>query len=215
MSRRFSIEALEIFARNYGAWVKAFPDALAVLVTTTDDLEAKTEYVKTLHSEMGYGDSTKVHWVLLDSFFAQLAGKLGFDSRLERGRLEERLTLLNTTLELVEGERELYSRPDEAFGAQLALEWQAYTMLRQLYEGARCYLPLWSNADEFHEVCEYFYVHIGAAEKDHKRESLNAVMRYAGDDERLNCIVRGYSRHLEMVATFWQGLHASIQGLLS
>ena len=49
-SGSFSIEELEIFARNYGAWVKSFPDALATLVAATGDLEAKGEYVKTLYS---------------------------------------------------------------------------------------------------------------------------------------------------------------------
>ena len=53
MSGSFSIEELEIFARNYEAWVKSFPDALATLVGATDDLDAKGEYVKTLYSEMG------------------------------------------------------------------------------------------------------------------------------------------------------------------
>ena len=72
MAQRFGIEALELFARNYGVWVKSFPDALATLVRTTDDLEAKTEYVKTLHSEMGYGDPLKVHSVLLEQYHGKL-----------------------------------------------------------------------------------------------------------------------------------------------
>ena len=68
MTRRFTIDELAIFARNYGAWVKSFPDALAILLVTTDDIDAKTEYVKTLYSEMGYGNSEKVHSALLHSF---------------------------------------------------------------------------------------------------------------------------------------------------
>ena len=73
MSGSFSIEELEVFARNYEAWVKSFPDALATLVGATDDLDAKGEYVKTLYSEMGYGNARKAHSVLLDHFFEDVS----------------------------------------------------------------------------------------------------------------------------------------------
>lgn len=213
MSKSLSIEGLEVFARNYGAWVKSFPDALAFLIATTKDMDAKGEYVKTLYSEMGYGDSKKAHSVLLDSFFGELAGKLGQDFRLDRDRLEREIEILPTTQDLIEGEQELYRDARRSIGAQLALEWQAYTMLRKLYDGARNYLPLWQNPDEFHEACEYFYTHIGAAEKDHKEESLNAVKRYAVDEESLARIIEGYNRHLELISNFWEGLHDAVLGL--
>ena len=213
MSRSFRIEELEVFARNYGAWVKSFPDALATLVVATDDLDAKGEYVKTLYSEMGYGDPRKAHSVLLDDFFRELAGRLGEGGRLDRERLEREVGMLPSTRELIEGEQGLYGDARMSFGAQLALEWQAYTMLRKLYDGARNYLPLWSNPDEFHEACEYFYTHIGAAEKDHKEESLNAVRRYARDEESLARIVEGYHRHLKLIADFWRGLAQALEGL--
>lgn len=213
MSRSLGIEELEVFARNYGAWVKSFPDALAFLIATTADLDAKGEYVKTLYSEMGYGNSKKAHSVLLDSFFKELAGKLGQDFRLDRERLERAIEILPTTQALIEGEQELYRDVHRSIGAQLALEWQAYTMLRKLYDGARKYLPLWSNPDEFHEACEYFYTHIGAAEKDHKEESLNAVKRYAVDEESLARITEGYDRHLELISNFWEGLYNAVLGV--
>ena len=212
MSGSLPIEELEVFARNYGAWVKSFPDALAVLVASTDDLDAKGEYVKTLYSEMGYGNANKAHSVLLDHFFEELARQLGESGRLDRDRLEREIEMLPSTRQLIEGERKLYGDAQMSFGAQLALEWQAYTMLRKLYDGARNYLPLWSNPDEFHEACEYFYTHIGAAEKDHKEESLNAVRRYARDEESLARIVEGYNRHLKLISDFWQGLYRAVAG---
>lgn len=210
MSEIFSIEQLEVFVRNYGAFVKAFPNAMATLIGTTDDLEAKSEYVKTLYSEMGYGNPTKAHSVLFKVFFNELSKKLGENGRLDPDRLEQEMEMLPTTRELIDGEQELYSDSQMAFGAQLALEWQAYTMLRKLYDGARNYLPLWSVADEFHEACEYFYTHIGAAEKDHKEESLNAVRRYARDEQSLAPIIDGYHRHLKLFADFWVGLYNAV-----
>ena len=102
MSGSFSIEELEVFARNYEAWVKSCPDALATLVGATDDLDAKGEYVKTLYSEMGYGNSSKAHSVLLDHFFEELARKLGENGRLNRDRLEQEIEILPSTRELIE-----------------------------------------------------------------------------------------------------------------
>src|SRR6478736_2205455 len=207
MSRQFSIEELQIFARNYGAFVRSFPDALAVLIGATKDLEAKTEYVKTLYSEMGYGNPTKVHSALLFSFLSELAQKMGHESQLNPEVLAETTELLPTTRDLLDGEKALYGDEEMSFGAQLALEWQAYTMLRKLYDGARNYLPLWNNPDEFHEACEYFYAHIGATEKEHKEESLKAVKRYATSQESLAKMTDGYHRHLQLIHGFWQGLY--------
>src|SRR2546421_4410690 len=79
MTRKFTIDELAVFARNYGEWVKSFPDALAILLVTTGDIDAKTEYVKTLFSEMGYGNAEKVHSILLNNFF-----KIGRASCRER-----------------------------------------------------------------------------------------------------------------------------------
>lgn len=212
-SRCFNIGELQVFARNYGAWVRSFPDALAILLVTTGDLEAKTEYVKTLYSEMGYGNSEKVHSVLLSNFFKELARQMGEESKLDLELSRASTELLPSTRALIEGEQQLYADREMSFGAQLALEWQAYTMLRKLYDGARNYIGLWRNPDEFHEACEYFYAHIGATEKEHKQESLKAVKRYAVDERALASITEGYDRHLELIAEFWQGLHSEISRL--
>jgi len=210
MTRRLTIDELAIFARNYGEWVKSFPDALSILLVTTEDIDAKTEYVKTLYSEMGYGNPAKVHSVLLNDFFKELARRMGHEGEMEWEHLQNTVELLPTTKELIKGEQDLYRDRQMSFGAQLALEWQAYTMLRKLYDGARNYLDLWSNPDEFHEACEYFYSHIGATEKEHKEESLKAVKRYATSEENLAKMTHGYRLHLELIFNFWSGLHRAI-----
>ena len=215
MSKPLSIEGLEVFVRNYGAFIIFFPDAMSAIIQATDDLVAKTEHVKTLYSEMGCGNPEKLHSTLFDTFFSELAKKLGHEGRLDRRRLETKFDILPTTQRFIDGERMLYGNknPRIAVGAQLAQEWQAYTMLRQLYEGARNYLYLWENQDEFHEACEYYYVHIGAAEKDHKKESITAAMKYATDEEGLEQIATGFDLHLEVYVDFWEGIYDAIIAL--
>jgi pyrroloquinoline quinone (PQQ) biosynthesis protein C len=215
MSKPLSIRGLEVFVRNYGAFVKSFPNAMAAIIQMTDDLEAKTEHVNTLFSEMGYGKKEKLHSVLFDNFFAELAKKLGHEGRLDRSRLEREYEVLPTTRRFIDGEMMLYGgrNPRIAVGAQLAQEWQAYTMLRQLYDGARNYMYLWENPDEFHENCEYYYVHIGAAEKDHKEESISAALKYMVDEASLAEITEGFDIHLQIYTDFWEGMYEAIVAL--
>jgi pyrroloquinoline quinone (PQQ) biosynthesis protein C len=212
MGGPLDLPALAIFARNYGAVVRGFPDLLSALFAVTTDVEAKVECLKTLYSEMGYGDTSKVHWMLLDQFFTELSAKLGAPGRLSWAQVEKELPLLPGTRRILSEEKELYGNQDPriAVGAQLAQEWQAYTMTRQLYEGARNYVRFWSDRDQFHEACEYFYAHIGAAEKEHKQESMRAVMKYAVDDASVERISHGFHRLLDLYAGFWDGLARAI-----
>ncbi len=205
-SRRFTGEQLRVFAANYGSWVRSFPDSLAALVQATSDIEAKVEYSKTLHSELGYGNPTKAHSVLLDAFLIALGKRLGVEDDVRQALAGS--GALPSTQALIDGELRLYGHADRrlAVGAQLALEWQAYTMLRKLYEGARNYAQLWQDEDEFHEDCEYFYAHIGAAEKDHKVESLRGAEKYMPREGDLDHVLAGYDEHLTLIADLWFGI---------
>lgn len=209
---KLPVNSLKIFARNYSNWVKSFPDTLAMLFANTSDSEAKIELVSTLYSEMGCAKTEKVHWKLLDYFLSNLADSIGHSGELDREKLAG-MNLLESTKNLIDGERKLYTHKDSsvAAGAQLALEWQAYTMLAKLYEGVRNYKDVWKNGDEFHEACEYFYVHIGSAEKGHKEESLKAAKKYARTDAELEKVKQGFSEHLKLIAEFWKGIHQEIE----
>jgi len=210
-TKRLSLDQIAILVRNYGQFVRAFPEVLSTMIMKTDDVIARTEHAKTLFSEMGYGNVRAVHSVLFDAFFAELGEKLGDRPRLSWATVSQAEALLTATTSLIEGEKELYSSDSAtASGAQLALEWQAYTMLRKLYEGACLYAHLWERPDEFHEACEYFYVHIGAAEKEHKIESLNGAMQFDTDPASRDRIVDGFTRHLRLFQEFWSALAAKI-----
>lgn len=208
MNSTMALEEVDLFGSNYIQWVRFFPNALALLITATDNEQAKCEYGSTLYSELGYGNHLKVHSTLLDQFLGKLKEKL----RQQAGVQDQTPPpgLLGTTQELIQGEQALYGDPLRSKGAQLALEWQAYTMLRKLYAGAQNYQHLWMDPDEFHEDCEYFYAHLGAAEKDHKTESLAALRNSEIQPDQVCIISAGYDEHLSLIGRFWNGIARAI-----
>lgn len=200
-----------LFAVNYFFWTRSFPNTLASLILETTDWEAKLEYCSTLFSEMGYGNPEKIHWRLFKKFAEDFLRRY----RTEPVVLEEeeKTLVLPATHTLIQKEHQLYlaDRPGIRVGAQLALEWQAYSMLRKLYEGALLYRSLWAdNPDGFHEACEFFHVHLGTAEKDHKQESLRAAEKALQSGASFDDIARGLSNHLALLSEFWHELGEAI-----
>jgi len=210
MSRRLSIDNVAVFARNYGEFNRSFPEVLSIMVSSTQNIAARTEYAKTLYSEMGYGDFSKVHSNLFDDFIASLGEQFGQRRKLLWPTLAQELPLLPSTTDLIEGQKRLYGG-DEATGsgAQLALEWQAYTMQCQLYEGSRNYMGLWPSKDAFHESCEFFYAHIGAVEKEHKEESISAAVQFDVDEQSRERLIAGFNEQNRLFANFWNGIAAA------
>lgn len=205
--RKLPLDKIAIFARNYWEVTYRFPEALTTLILNIDNLVARAEYTKTLYSEMGNGVADRVHSVLFEKFCLELSEKFGKKDFLKMDNLKDDFILLPETIELIKGQKELYSSSYSiSVGAQLALEWQAYTMIRQLYEGARNYMNLWEDQDEFHEACEFFYAHIGVTEKDHKLESMKAAQKIMNDGVRFEEIEYGFHAHLNLIANFWDAV---------
>ncbi len=84
-------------------------------------------------------------------------------------------------------------------------------MLTRLYEGARNYQNLYSNNDEFHEWCEYFYIHIGEAEKEHKVQSLIAAALECSNEADLAELTIGFKRFLDITENYWNGIARAIE----
>jgi len=104
------------------------------MISSTRNIEARTEYAKTLFSEMGYGNAEKAHSVLFDAWLAELGTRLGAPEGLLWKNSEKDLAPLPETLAMIEGEKAMYGSDNATgAGAQLALECQAYTMLRKMY----------------------------------------------------------------------------------
>jgi pyrroloquinoline quinone (PQQ) biosynthesis protein C len=208
---RLTFDEAEVFLVNYCAWIETVIDHIARVFIATGDLEAKCETIKNLFSEMGCGNPEKAHITLLRKFAVGLLAELrgagaGVPYVLPRTRTSA--LILPSTRALIDGQTRLFGNPapQVAAGALLAQEWQAFTMLAQLYEGARLYMPQWKDSEDFHEICEYFYIHIGEAEKEHKIQSINSAGQYVHSADDFAVLRDGYATFLDLLADFWHGI---------
>jgi hypothetical protein len=209
MGGPLSADQVEVWARNFYERAQHGPRYIALAFLQMSDIKGMTETAENLFEEMGDGNPEKVHSVLLRGFLEELLTRL-------RGRPVkfEHITapVLPTTRRLVdEGDAIFQSMsPDEVRGALLAKEWHAYLQLVYLYEGVRNYMDLFT-AEEFHEHCEYFYLHIGATEKRHKYDSLNVAAAACKSEEQFVELNRGFDAYLDLLAKNWQEIYEAIQ----
>lgn len=201
---------VEVFARNYLARTSQTSRMVALSFLGTDDLNAQVEIVKNLYSEMGYGNPEKAHLALLESYLIDLLSRLA-DRPYSMDELMA-LPVLDSTRTFSREQLSLYTdgghnnNPRHVLGTLLAQEWLAYSMLTRLYEGARNYKHLYANNDDFHEHCEYFYIHIGDAEKEHKIQAVKAATQECTTDQHIEEVRASFTRFLVITEQYWNGI---------
>jgi pyrroloquinoline quinone (PQQ) biosynthesis protein C len=208
MSRELPVEQVELVARNFYERVRQTPVRIALAFIHMEDITARAETVENLSDEMGMGDPRKVHSVILRSFFETLLSRLhGREVNFD----EISAPILPSTTRLIEGGEKVFSSPypQEVCGALLAQEWHAYPQLVALYEGVRNYRGHF-GLEEFHENCEYFYLHIGATEKQHKIHSLSTAARTCRTEADLVHLERGFTTYLDLLADNWSEIHTTL-----
>jgi hypothetical protein len=209
MAQALTARKVEIVALNFYERVSRTPDRIALAFLHMNDNKARAETIENLSDEMGHGNPAKVHSVLLREFFETLLSRLhGRHIDLD----EVDAPVLPSTLRLIEGGQKVFSSPypQEACGALLAQEWHAYPQLVFLYEGVRNYLGYFGH-ERFHEICEYFYLHIGATEKEHKIHSLSTAAQMCHSAAHLNHLERGFTTYLDLLADNWAEIYTAIQ----
>ncbi|MFF2554401.1 iron-containing redox enzyme family protein [Nocardia sp. NPDC058058] len=197
---------VELFARNFYAHVSPTADRLATLFLRLTDAGARTETVENLDDELGHGDPSKTHAVLLRNMLEQLLSRL-HGKPVVFSDIDG--PLLPATKRLVRDGMTLFGepRPEIGCGALLAQEWHAYPQLVLLYEGMRNYMDYFS-LEEFHVNSEYFYLHIGATEKEHKMHSISTAARICRDTTQIDLLKHGYDSYLGLLADYWEELHS-------
>jgi len=204
-------DQVEVFARNFYERVEHTSQRIALAFLHMKDIRARAETVENLMDEMGHGNPSKVHAVLLRRFFEELLTRL-------RGHQVDFDTLtapvLESTKQLTAAGDEVFSSPfpQEVCGALLAQEWHAYPQLVYVYEGVRNYAGHF-GLEEFHENCEYFYLHIGATEKEHKIHSLSTAAQTCRTDEDFAHLERGFLTYLDLLAANWDEIHRAVLAL--
>ncbi|GAA2410095.1 hypothetical protein GCM10010191_18500 [Actinomadura vinacea] len=199
-------EQVSVFAREFYARTVNTSVMVALSVLHTEDLAARVECVKNLYSEYGNGDPEKAHLLLLEQFLADLLTRLGVRQIVPDDlRAAEPLP---STAAFSGGQRALFTDDDQRVvqGALLGQEHLAYSMLVRLYEGVRNYKHLYGE-DEFHEACEYFYVHIGEAEKEHKEQAVISAAQVCRTDADFARVQEGFEGFLDLTAGYWSGVH--------
>ena len=210
MGGPLSLGDVEVFARNYLARTTQTSRMVALSFMGTDDLHAHVEIVKHLYSEMGYGNPEKAHLALLENYLIDLLSRLA-DRPYSMDELTS-LPVLESTRTFSREQLSLYTdggrnnNPRHVLGTLLAQEWLAYSMLTRLYEGARNYQHLYANNDDFHEHCEYFYIHIGDAEKEHKIQAVKAATLECTSDQHVEEVSVSFNRFLIITEQYWNGI---------
>ncbi|MFF6979243.1 iron-containing redox enzyme family protein [Streptomyces sp. NPDC008343] len=211
-STELPAEKVETVARNFYAQVSPTVNRLALvfLRMSPDDLVARSETIENINDEMGNGDPKKVHTVLLKNFFSALLSRIR-GHEVDFDDIDP--TVLPAAQRLVERGAALFGDENVRVGcgALLAQEWHAYAQLVHLYEGARNYMHHFA-LEEFHEHCEFFYIHIGAAEKEHKLHAVSSSAALCRTEEDLAALEQGFHSYLGLLADFWQELADAVGG---
>jgi pyrroloquinoline quinone (PQQ) biosynthesis protein C len=209
ISQELDADSVELVAVNFYARVQRTPIRIALAFLHMTDLAARAETVENLYDEMGLGDGDKAHSTILRRFWETLLGKLrGHVVNLEAVRSR----ILPSTAKLIEESERLFSNssPQVVCGALLAQEWHAYPQLVRLYEGVRNYRQHY-EFEEFHENCEYFYLHIGATEKQHKIHSLSTAAKACRTLEDVADIEHGFNAYLDLLAVNWEEIYFDLR----
>ncbi|CAM3703358.1 hypothetical protein TSOC111612_10015 [Tsukamurella ocularis] len=210
MTTRLLPAQVELFAVNFHAHVAPTVDRLTQTFVRPHDVEARAETIENIFDEMGHGHADQVHAALAERFLDSLLTAVN-DGRPTR-LAEATAPVLPTTRRLIDEGMDLFaSDVHTSLGALMAQEWHAYTHLVKLYEGVRLYRDGYQDLDSFHEHCEFFYLHIGSAEKEHKIQSLASTARVCDTPEALAAMTSGLNRYLQLLEEYWTGLYVAIR----
>lgn len=206
--RRLGGEAFKIFRANYTFRVEATVGRLSRALVTIDDPDAQIKLWENLGDELGHG-AGRVHIRLFDHWADNLTSRLqpSAETRAVRNHI------LDATKAFVVETNEMCERDKfSAAGAILAQEWHGYTQIAFLYDGYLNYRGLFVG-EEFHDVAEYFYVHIGCAEKQHKIQAIEIAKLVCMTNDDCDLVEKSFLRYLDLLEKFWLAVYGEISSL--
>lgn len=205
---RFSLLDFQVFATNYFRRVYATTERISIALSTIQDWQSRIELLHNLSDELGHGVKENVHVLVLYRWFDSLNRILGSQGSF-RTVLESTAPLASTS-SFIERTNDLCRRgPQHAAGALLAQEWHGYTQIAYLFEGFRNYQALY-EFHEFHDVSEYFYVHLGRAEKEHRKQASVIAARHCTTVEEFAIISKSFQSYMNLLNIFWESIASNL-----
>ncbi len=185
-------EQLQIFARNYFVFCREFIPTLAGLIFNMPmkEEDIRLELVKTLYSEMGYGNKKAVHLNLLKKF----TDALGLNSEeLMTASACPKIQAFN------EGLRDLFVKSDYrvALGAEFAIEIIAAPEFTYLYPGVKKY-------KEFSDLDIIFFKFHLEEEQLHGDWLTEAVKNLLKTDEEKKLVWQGAHEAVALWGQMWE-----------
>ena len=118
-----------------------------------------------------------------------------------------------STRTLVHDGYKLFAQPNTmtALGALLAQEWHAYPQLVYLYEGARNYQLQFATLEQFHDACEYFYIHLGRTEKEHREQTSTLAASRVHTSSDWLALQEGFYAYSDLLINYWNSLTRAIE----
>lgn len=203
-SERLSNAQVEIFAVNYYHRIYSTVQRITMALVTIDDWVSRLELLHNLTDEMGHGDPHMVHVLILKRWIQSLLTANGggdFDEVLERVKpLPETVKFVNQTFQNCSMNNVL------SCGTLLGQEWHAYSQIAHLYDGFLLYKDSYQS-EEFHDMSDYFYIHLGMAEKQHKLQTIVMAARNCQTEEEFKTLQQGFYCYLDLVADFWHAIY--------
>jgi hypothetical protein len=199
-----SINNFHVFSINYFFRVYATTTRIATAISTIDDWESRLELLHNISDELGNGSIDNVHVLVLFRWLESLNERLGCKAPF-RDLLDNAIPLETTTEFILKTRALCAATPQEAAGALLAQEWHGYTQISYLFDGFLNYRHLYESS-EFHDVSEYFYVHLGRAEKEHRVQSSKIALRICKSEHDFIKIRDSFLAYLKCLEEFWDGI---------
>ncbi len=205
-SRRLTYQQFNVFRKNYEYRIAATVGRISRALVTIDNIDARLCLWENLGDELGHGNPDRVHIRIFNIWASQLAKRLAAaaaDDATEVSILPATRRFVDVTNEMCE------SDSLSAVGAILAQEWHGYSQIAFLYDGYLLYRDLFAG-EEFHDFAEYFYVHIGRAEKEHQVQALAIAKLICSSREDFLSVERAFFIYLDLLDSFWAEIHGAI-----
>lgn len=178
---KFSWKGVDVFARNYGAWIHSLPAG-----------QAHPKLLDHFFDEFArvYEQEGRLARQQLRTRYPLLPDTVNLID--EKGMLWHRQF----------GSR-IHSEAEVA-GRRFATAIQTYPMVQALYEGAKLYEDRWPNAGSFRDACAYFHAHLDVGENAAQQAALEEISSHEWPIDEVRT---GVQRQLDAIYRFWYEMY--------